>query len=253
MARIDYDAAAADYARSRALSLEAMDGWREAVQRRLPPSAPGRAPRIVDIGAGAGSFAYAFAEWFEASVVAVEPSAGMLKTARSEYAHERVAYINGDAHALPLRAGVCDVAWLSTVIHHFADLDAAARETRRVLRDGGVALVRSSFPGRHDGITLFRRFPGASRVADSFPTLDRTIDAFAGAGFRYDGIEAVPQVSAPSLRAFADRVRRRADTTLSLMPEDEYHACLAQLQREAEAELEPDPVIDELDLVTFRA
>jgi ubiquinone/menaquinone biosynthesis C-methylase UbiE len=253
MARIDYDAAAADYARSRALSLEAMDGWREAVQRRLPSPDAGGALRIVDIGAGAGSFAYAFATWFDASVAAVEPSAGMLRSATSEYAHPRVAYVNADAHALPLLDATCDVAWLSTVIHHFADLDAAARETRRVLRDDGVALVRSAFPGRHDGITLFRRFPGASRVADSFPTLERTKEAFARAGFRYDANEAVPQVSAPSLRAFADRVRRRADTTLTHMPEDEYEAGLAQLQREADAEREPQPVIDYLDLVTFRA
>jgi ubiquinone/menaquinone biosynthesis C-methylase UbiE len=249
MARIDYDAAAADYARSRALSLEAMDGWREAVRLRLPSSRC----RIVDIGSGAGSFAYAFAAWFDARVVGVEPSAGMLASAAREYAHARVAYVRGDAHALPLRDATCDAAWLSTVVHHFADLDAAAGEARRVVRDGGVALVRSSFPGRHDGITLFRRFPGASRVAESFPTLERTTEAFTRAGFRFDGIEAVPQVSAPSLRAFAERVRRRADTTLSLMPEDEYNACLAQLQREAETEQEPQPVIDELDLVTFRA
>jgi ubiquinone/menaquinone biosynthesis C-methylase UbiE len=248
MARIKYDAVASDYAHSRALSLEAMADWRGAVERKL---SRGRRPRIIDVGSGAGSFSFAFATWFDAHVVGVEPSAGMLDEARTSLAHEQVAYVQGDAQALPLHDATFDVAWLSTVIHHFADLEAAAREVRRVVRSGGVALVRSSFPGRHDGITLFRRFPGASRVASTFPTIEETESAFVAAGFALESIERVPQVSSPSLREFAQRVRRRADTTLTLMPDDEYATRLAELERDAEAERDPQPVIDYLDLLTF--
>jgi len=247
MARLDYDAAAAGYAQSRALSLDDMADWRVAIAARLPNVAP----RVVDIGCGTGSFAYAFAEWFGARVVGIEPSAGMLAQARESWLHDRVAYTRGDAQFLPMRDATCDVAWLSTVIHHFRDLDPAAREVRRVVRAGGVAMVRSSFPGRHDGITLFRRFPGASRVASTFPTIEATEAAFAGAGFRLQGVESVPQVSAPSLRASLEHVRLRADTTLRLMPDDEYEAGVAQLEREAAEEVEPRPVVDWIDLLTF--
>jgi ubiquinone/menaquinone biosynthesis C-methylase UbiE len=248
MARIDYDRVAADYARSRALSLEAMADWRTAVARRLPG---GDALGVLDVGSGAGSFAFAFAEWFGARVLGVDPSAGMLHEACMAYAHERVAYVRGDAERLPVRDATCDVAWLSTVIHHLTDLLAAAREVRRAVRPGGVVLVRSSFPGRHDGITLFRRFPGASRVAASFPTIEATEAAFAAAGFRMQGIESVPQVSARSLHAFLEDVRRRADTTLRLMPDDEYRAGVAELERDVASEGAPSPVIDYIDLLTF--
>jgi ubiquinone/menaquinone biosynthesis C-methylase UbiE len=248
MARIDYDTAAEGYAQSRALSLEAMDSWREAVAAHLPDVA---APLVVDVGSGTGSFACAFAEWFAARVIGLEASEGMLAQAKAAWKHERVRYVRGDAERLPLRSAICDVAWLSTVIHHFRDLDAAAREIRRVVRPGGVALVRSSFPGRHEGITLFRRFPGASRVASSFPTVEATEAAFSAAGFRLDGIERVPQVSAPSLRVFLERVRLRADTTLTLMPDDEFDAGVAALERDVAAEAEPRAVVDYLDLLTF--
>lgn len=86
--------------------------------------------------------------------------------------------------SLPLRAASCAAAWLSTVIHHIADLDAAARELRRVLRGDGPVLVRSAFPGREHGITLFRFFPGARRALARFPSVARVGEAFAAAGFR---------------------------------------------------------------------
>jgi ubiquinone/menaquinone biosynthesis C-methylase UbiE len=248
MARIDYDAAAEGYAQSRTLPLEAMASWREAVAAHLP-SVP--VPLVVDVGSGTGSFACAFAEWFATRVIGIDPSAGMLAQARAAWRHDRVHYARSDAEHLPLRSASCDVAWLSTVIHHFRDLDAAAREVRRVVRPGGVALVRSSFPGRHEGITLFRRFPGASRVASTFPTVERTEAAFTSAGFRLDGLEPVPQVSAPSLQAFLERVRLRADTTLTLMQDDEFEAGVAELERDAAEEAVPRAVVDYIDLLTF--
>jgi len=61
----------------------------------------------------------------------------------------------------------------------------------------------------------------------------------------------VPQVSAPSLRAFLERVRTRADTTLRLMPDDEYAAGVAQLERDVEEEREQQAVVDRIDLLTF--
>jgi len=39
--------------------------------------------------------------------------------------------------------------------------------------------IRSSFPDRHQGISLFRFFPGAGRIADTFPT----VAAFEAAEF----------------------------------------------------------------------
>jgi SAM-dependent methyltransferase len=208
--------------------------------------------RVLDLGAGTGVFARAFASWFDAEIVAVEPSAGM----RAEAAHlsddPRIAIVGGDAQHVPLHASTCDVAWLSTVIHHIPDLSACARELRRVLRNGAPVLIRSAFPGRAHLVSLFRWFPEAERVVDTFPSVESTIAAFAHAGFAFERLDAVPQTSAPSLRVALDRVRLRADTTLRGISDEAYAAGLARLEAAVAAESEPEPIIDHVDLLVLR-
>jgi hypothetical protein len=75
MARISYDEqTAAAFKAVREVPRDGLSGWREAVRCHLRPS-PGMT--LVDIGAGTGAFAAAFGDWFDISVLAVEPSAAM--------------------------------------------------------------------------------------------------------------------------------------------------------------------------------
>ena len=59
-------------------------------------------------------------------------------------------------------------------------------------------------------------------------------------------------MSAPGLAAYRDKVRRRADTGLRLLPDDQFAAGLAALERDADAETTPVPVVDRLDLLVLR-
>jgi ubiquinone/menaquinone biosynthesis C-methylase UbiE len=129
MARTGYsDAAAAAFQASRELPPDALREWRAAISRFLAPR-PGM--RVLDLGAGTGTWATALASWYGVNVVAVEPSPAL--RARSRWP----GMLAGHATALPLAAATMDGAWLSTVIHHLPDLPAAAREIGRVLRPGG--------------------------------------------------------------------------------------------------------------------
>jgi hypothetical protein len=107
-----------------------------------------------------------------------------------------------------------------------------------------------------DEISLYRRFfpaAGASLIEDGgLPSVERLSAAFAAAGFRTEVLQAVDQVSAPSLAAYRDKVRLRADTGLALLPDDEFAAGLAALDRAVEAEPAPTPVVDRLDLLVLR-
>ena len=176
----------------------------------------------------------------------------MRREARRNSRHERVEYAGGNAQALPLHDGTIGVAWLSTVIHHFPDLAASARELRRVLAPDGRVLIRSWFPGRGDDLLQFRYFPEGLRIASTFPTVEATVDAFATAGFEMEALDSIPQVSAPGLRAFADRLRTRADTTLELLSDEAFARGMAALDRAAAAETTPTPVINHLDLLVLR-
>jgi ubiquinone/menaquinone biosynthesis C-methylase UbiE len=249
MARVDYDQMAPSYEHGRALPLDALEDWRAALAAYLPPAS---GLPVLDLGAGTGLFATALATWFDVRVVGVEPSEGMRRHARPARSHPLGAYVGGQAARLPLRDRCCGGAWLSTVIHHLGDLAHCALELRRVLAPGGPLLIRSAFPGRHERITLFWFFPGAQRIAETFPTVEATVAAFATAGFAFQALRPVPQVSAPSLRASVDRVRLRADSTLKLLSDEEFAKGLAALERAAAAETAPTPVIDHLDLLVLR-
>jgi SAM-dependent methyltransferase len=257
MARVDYDRMAPDYLEGRALPAAGMEPWREELARWLPePEDPaGRSP-VLDLGAGTGQFGAAIAGWFGVDVIAVEPSEGMRAQAVRANRHPGVHWVAGVGERLPLRDGTCALAWVSTVVHHLDDLDGAAAELRRVLRPGGPVLVRQAFPGRMGEINLYRRFfpaAGERLVAQGgLPDVERVAAAFAAAGFRVEALHPVAQVSAPSLAAYRDKVRLRADTGLRLLPDDQFATGLAALDRAVEAETSPQPVIDRLDLLVLR-
>jgi ubiquinone/menaquinone biosynthesis C-methylase UbiE len=242
MARIAFDDNdAAAFAATRHIPDERLTDWREAVARHLVPR-PGM--RLLDLGSGTGRWASAFTGWYGIDVVGVEPSAAM----RSRSCHPDVR--SGDADAIPLADASVDAAWLSTVIHHVPDLNRAARELRRVVRPGGPVLIRSAFAGRHEAISLFRYFPEAIRVLDSYPSIADVETAFAAYGFARVALEQVPQVTAESLRAAATAIRREAHTPLQLITDAEYAAGLSRLR--AAARTGTGPVIDALDLLVLR-
>ena len=249
VARISYDEqTAAAFRAVRELPRDGLLEWREAVRRHLRPS-PGMT--VVDIGAGTGAFASAFSDWFGIDVVAVEPSAAMRgRIPRSP----AIRVLEGDASALPLPDRSADAAWLSLVIHHVPDLEAAAREIRRVLRPGAPVLLRQGFSDRiDDGIELVRWFPETARVAAGFPTLDETCEAFAAAGFRREALEQVRETYPGSLADFLGEVDtfRHADTTMRKLTEEEYLRGKERLGRAVEAG-SAEPRSNRLDLLVLR-
>ena len=147
MARITYDdQTAAAYREVREVPRDGLGEWRDAIRRHLSPL-PGMT--LVDIGAGTGQFAAAFSDWFGLSIVAVEPSAAM----RAQIPRRPdIRVLEGDASTLPLPDGSVDGAWMSLMIHHIPDLEASAREIRRVLRPVAPVLIRQGFPGRLDRV-----------------------------------------------------------------------------------------------------
>lgn len=124
MARISYDdQTATAYKAVREVPRDGLDAWREAVRRHLEP-APGMT--VVDIGAGTGAFSAHFGDWFGVDVVAVEPSASM----RSRIPRRPgIRVLEGDAAHIPLPDDSADAAWMSLMIHHIPDLEAAARRS----------------------------------------------------------------------------------------------------------------------------
>ncbi len=108
--------------------------------------------RALDLATGGGHTALALAP-IARQVTAYDVTEPMLRAARG-FLRERgagsAAFVAGDVHALPFRDDAFDVVTCRIAAHHFADVGAAVREVRRVLRPGGSFLLQDIL-GHDDG------------------------------------------------------------------------------------------------------
>lgn len=91
--------------------------------------------RLLDLATGTGVVARAAAE-ITRTIVGADPSIGMLKAGRGKFAR-----VQATSEALPLDDASFDFITIGFALRHFADLHAAFRECRRVLRPGGRILI----------------------------------------------------------------------------------------------------------------
>ena len=108
----------------------------EFVTKHLPP----RAGRVLDLGCGTGMFLEELSKRCEL-VVGVDASVKMLKVAQKRA--KGVALVLADADSLPFADCSFDVVVSVTLLQNMPDPAATMRETARVLKRGGTAVVTS--------------------------------------------------------------------------------------------------------------
>lgn len=129
--------------------------------------------RILDIGAGTGTFAITLAARLpEAEVIGVEPDEETLGIARAKQGAAAVDWRPGFADALPVEDGSCDRVVMSLLLHH---LDPAAKRTalaevHRVLRQGGSLHIvdwgRAQDPMMRGAFFVLQLFDGFAGTRD---------------------------------------------------------------------------------------
>jgi SAM-dependent methyltransferase len=176
----------------------------------------------------------------------------MRAIAAAEYPHPGVHYLAGRAEAIPLATASCDAVAMFFVLHHIADLQAAALEMSRVLRVGGHVLVAGSFSERLHPRGYYHYIPRAREIeAEVFPTLATATAVFESAGFTVIGLAEVEHEIADDLTAYGARLACRAISTLEYLTEDEVNEGLSRLSADAAVESEPHPVRHVHDLLTL--
>jgi SAM-dependent methyltransferase len=135
---------------------------------------------VLDVGCGPGNFTRDFAAAApDGLVVGLDASETMLDVAVRETAAPNVAYIRGDACALPFRDGSFDAICCFAALYLIEDPMRALDEIARVLAPGGrVALLSSVNRGRLPadrvnsvvrrltGVRIFARDELTARLAD---------------------------------------------------------------------------------------
>ena len=127
-------------------------------------SAIGDAARIVNVGAGTGSY-----EDATRNVVAVEPSAVMV----GQRGPGGAPVVRAAAEHLPFPDRSFDVAMASMTVHHWLDLRAGLAEMCRV---ADRQVIFTFDPSMHDALWVFTEYvPASVGFADAAP-LEEVID-----------------------------------------------------------------------------
>jgi len=114
--------------------------------------------RVIDVASGTGPVARAILHFVKDStqVVCVEPSLGMIAESKKTVP---CVHHQATAEALPVRSESFDFLTMGFALRHVDDLEATFREFRRVLKDGGKALVLDvTMPGNRLGRALFTAY-----------------------------------------------------------------------------------------------
>ena len=191
----------------------------------LVHEAMGSARRVLNVGAGAGSY-----EPAHRHVVAVEPSAAM----RRQRSRGAAPVIDAVAECLPFDDDAFDAAMAMVTVHQWRDAEAGVRELRRVARH---AVVLLTFDG--DALERFwladyapeliaaerRRYPppeligrwlGPDARVSTVPVPRDCTDGFTEAYY------ARPE-------AFLVEANRRAQSAWTFVPDDVERASVARL------------------------
>lgn len=107
----------------------------------------GAAGKMLDIGTGPGHMPLLVCAKIEdAHITGIDLAETMLVHARGELAKsafaDRVAFELADAKKLKFEADSFDVVFSNTILHHIPQPASLLREARRVLKPGGVLLIR---------------------------------------------------------------------------------------------------------------
>jgi len=125
---------------------------------------------VLDVAGGTGRTAASLAEF---DVTVVDASAGMLREAESK----GLPVVRGDATRLPVVDAAVDAVTVTDALHHVSDARAAVAEAARVVRPGGVLVVREFDPAGLRGRALVAaehavgfelRFFEPGELADAF-------------------------------------------------------------------------------------
>ncbi|WP_042422465.1 methyltransferase domain-containing protein [Streptacidiphilus anmyonensis] len=120
----------------------ALHAYRDVMARQLHPEPGGT---VLDVGCGPGGDVPLLAAAVAGSgrVIGVDRDPRMPAEARARHGGRvpGVAFLRGDAHALPLASACVDRVWMHRVLQHAADPALVLAEAARVVRPGGRVVL----------------------------------------------------------------------------------------------------------------
>jgi ubiquinone/menaquinone biosynthesis C-methylase UbiE len=155
----------------------------------------------------------------------------MLARAREKDTAERVTWLVGDVERLELARDSFDCALMSLMLHHLDDHLETFRGVLRVLRPGGVFLIRQGTLEQIINDVTHRFFPETVTLDRKRTPLRSEVEGWlAQAGFRDTSAEEVAQTSYPSNENFLERFNQRVCSVLRMIGDDAFEEGMKRLR-----------------------
>lgn len=140
----------------------------------------GEGDELLDVGCGTGGFSRSLAAG-GARVTGLDRAGAFLAVARE---FGGVAWVEGEADALPFADGSFDRVLLSLVLHQLGEPERGVAEAFRVLRPGGRVVVRTFAP-EDAAARVPERFVPSMAAADAarLPSIECVVGWLDAAGF----------------------------------------------------------------------
>lgn len=248
---MDYDETdiALAYDRGRSHGPEVLNLWMNVVSFHVKDQS---IETILDLGCGTGRFTEALAARFDAKVVGLDPSKKMLEQARRKQRDPRIRYELGRGEGIPLPDNSVDLIFMSMIFHHLEDPALTARECRRVLRDGGTAILRAGTRERISSYPYVPFFPASRPILEeclATGTFMRKV--FESVGFCVASVDVVTQGIALNYGAYAEKLSAGADSVLARLSRSDFEAGMDALRLYA-ARVDSQAVFEPIDVFVFR-
>lgn len=218
----DYEAAAATYARNRAVHPGVLVDL-------VQVAGVDTASRVLDVGCGTGNYARGLQEATGCAISGIEPSDQMRH--RAEHAAKWTALVAGSAEALPFPDHAFDLVYSTDVIHHVGDRAAFFAEAARVLTPSGlIATVTDSRQDIARRRPLSNYFPETVAVEEQrYPAIETLRAEMADAGFTTIH-ETHVELEYPltDIRGY----RERAYSSLHFIPDNALQQGVARMEQE---------------------
>ena len=173
----------------------------------------------------------------------------MLDQARGKLRDQRVRYEIACGEAIPLANDSVDLIFMSMCFHHFDDQTLAARECRRVLRNGGTAILRTGIRDRIPSYPYVEFFPASHPILETVLATAAFIrEVFVSAWFSNVSSEVVFQTIAPDYVTYAEKLAAGGDSVLAQLSQADFQAGIEAVRSHGGDK----PVSEPIDVFVFR-
>ena len=227
--KADYSEIAAVYDRARPSDSPHLEWWFERIAQ-AGQLGPGK--RLIDLGCGTGRWTIPLAERTGCEAVGVDSSPAMLARAREKDADGRVTWLAGDVEYLDtVERESFDCALMSLMMHHVYDHLTTFRGVYRILRLGGILLVRQGTLEQILNDVTHRFFPETVSIDLARTPLRSQIEEWLSkAGFEDVKAELIKQTSYPSNDRLLTELRLRVCSALRMIGDEAFEAGLRRVE-----------------------